>query len=148
MTRQRVLQIDTDTGATTYKFDSKAIESEPGGNNVQIKQVMLQLPDAAQELRRTREKPEAEISPATLSKRSGCRGANIKTALAWCFKTSLKAASKISSSPGVVLPQTMAGASFANARRRSTVSAVVVVGRMSNFKFPLTCILWSSAPIA
>ncbi|MDB6157027.1 MAG: TonB-dependent receptor [Gammaproteobacteria bacterium] len=42
-------RIDTDTGATTYKFDSKAIESEPGGNNVQLNQVMLQLPDAAQD---------------------------------------------------------------------------------------------------
>jgi outer membrane receptor protein involved in Fe transport len=42
-------RIDTDTGATTYKFDSKAIEAEPGGNNVQLNQVMLQLPDAAQD---------------------------------------------------------------------------------------------------
>jgi outer membrane receptor for ferrienterochelin and colicins len=42
-------RIDTDTGATTYKFDSKAIESEPGGDNVQLNQVMLQLPDAAQD---------------------------------------------------------------------------------------------------
>jgi outer membrane receptor for ferrienterochelin and colicins len=42
-------RIDTDTGASTYKFDSKAIESEPGGNNVQLNQVMLQLPDAAQD---------------------------------------------------------------------------------------------------
>jgi outer membrane receptor for ferrienterochelin and colicins len=42
-------RIDTDTGATTYKFDSKAIEGEPGGSNVQLNQVMLQLPDAAQD---------------------------------------------------------------------------------------------------
>ena len=42
-------RIDTDTGASTYKFDSKAIEAEPGGNNVQLNQVMLQLPDAAQD---------------------------------------------------------------------------------------------------
>src|SRR5712672_112420 len=42
-------RIDTDTGATTYKFDSKAIESEPGGDNVQLNQVMLQVPDAAQD---------------------------------------------------------------------------------------------------
>jgi outer membrane receptor for ferrienterochelin and colicins len=42
-------RIDTDTGATTYKFDSKAIEAEPGGDNVQLNQVMLQLPDAAQD---------------------------------------------------------------------------------------------------
>jgi outer membrane receptor for ferrienterochelin and colicins len=42
-------RIDTDTGATTYKFDSKAIEGAPGGENVQLNQVMLQLPDAAQD---------------------------------------------------------------------------------------------------
>lgn len=42
-------RIDTDTGATTYKFDSKAIEAEPGGNNAQLNQVLLQLPDAAQD---------------------------------------------------------------------------------------------------
>jgi outer membrane receptor protein involved in Fe transport len=42
-------RIDTDTGASTYKFDSKAIESQPGGSNVQLNQVMLQVPDAAQD---------------------------------------------------------------------------------------------------
>jgi outer membrane receptor for ferrienterochelin and colicins len=42
-------RIDTDTGASTYKFDSKAIEAQPGGNNVQLNQVMLQVPDAAQD---------------------------------------------------------------------------------------------------
>src|SRR5712672_3160344 len=42
-------RIDTDTGASTYKFDSKAIEAQPGGSNVQLNQVMLQLPDAAQD---------------------------------------------------------------------------------------------------
>ena len=42
-------RIDTDTGASTYKFDSKAIEAEPGGSNVQLNQVMLQVPDAAQD---------------------------------------------------------------------------------------------------
>jgi outer membrane receptor for ferrienterochelin and colicins len=42
-------RIDTDTGASTYKFDSLAIESEPGGNNQQLNQVMLQLPSAAQD---------------------------------------------------------------------------------------------------
>jgi len=42
-------RIDTDTGASTYKFDSKAIESQPGGSNVQLNQVMLQIPDAAQD---------------------------------------------------------------------------------------------------
>jgi outer membrane receptor for ferrienterochelin and colicins len=42
-------RIDTDTGASTYKFDSKAIEAQPGGSNVQLNQVMLQIPDAAQD---------------------------------------------------------------------------------------------------
>jgi outer membrane receptor for ferrienterochelin and colicins len=42
-------RIDTDTGASTYKFDSRAIEAEPGGSNTQLNQVMLQLPDAAQD---------------------------------------------------------------------------------------------------
>jgi outer membrane receptor protein involved in Fe transport len=42
-------RIDTDTGASTYKFDSKAIEAQPGGQNVQLNQVMLQVPDAAQD---------------------------------------------------------------------------------------------------
>jgi outer membrane receptor for ferrienterochelin and colicins len=42
-------RIDTDTGASTYKFDQKAIEAEPGGDNVQLNQVMLQVPDAAQD---------------------------------------------------------------------------------------------------
>ncbi len=42
-------RIDTDTGASTYKFDSKAIEAQPGGSNVQLNQVMLQVPDAAQD---------------------------------------------------------------------------------------------------
>ena len=42
-------RIDTDTGASTYKFDSKAIESQPGGSEVQLNQVMLQIPDAAQD---------------------------------------------------------------------------------------------------
>src|ERR1700749_2252444 len=42
-------RIDTDTGASTYKFDSKAIEAQPGGSEVQLNQVMLQIPDAAQD---------------------------------------------------------------------------------------------------
>ncbi len=42
-------RIDTDTGASTYKFDSKAIEAQPGGSEVQLNQVMLQVPDAAQD---------------------------------------------------------------------------------------------------
>ncbi len=42
-------RIDSDTGASTYKFDSKAIEAQPGGDNVQLNQVMLQVPGAAQD---------------------------------------------------------------------------------------------------
>ena len=42
-------RIDTDTGASTYKFDSRAIEAQPGGSNAQLNQVMLQVPDAAQD---------------------------------------------------------------------------------------------------
>ncbi len=42
-------RIDTNTGATTYGFDSKAIKSAPGSDNVQLNQVMLQVPDAAQD---------------------------------------------------------------------------------------------------
>ena len=42
-------RIDTSTGASTYSFDSDAIQSAPGGDNVQLNQVMLQVPDAAQD---------------------------------------------------------------------------------------------------
>ena len=42
-------RIDTSTGASTYTFDSQAIQKEPGGDNVQLNQVMLQVPDAAQD---------------------------------------------------------------------------------------------------
>src|SRR5690242_1738474 len=42
-------RIDTSTGASTYSFDSNAIQSAPGGDNVQLNQVMLQVPDAAQD---------------------------------------------------------------------------------------------------
>ena len=42
-------RIDTQTGASTYTFDSTTIQSEPGGDNVQLNQVMLQIPDAAQD---------------------------------------------------------------------------------------------------
>jgi len=42
-------RIDTSTGASTYSFDSNAIQSQPGGDNVQLNQVMLQVPDAAQD---------------------------------------------------------------------------------------------------
>ena len=42
-------RIDTDTGASTYSFDSNAIQAQPGGDNVQLNQVMLQVPDAAQD---------------------------------------------------------------------------------------------------
>ena len=39
-------RIDTDTGASTYKFDSKAIESQPGGSEVQLNQRQVQFADA------------------------------------------------------------------------------------------------------
>ncbi|HYL03714.1 MAG TPA: TonB-dependent receptor [Steroidobacteraceae bacterium] len=42
-------RIDTQTGASTYTFSAKDIQSEPGGDNVQLNQVMLQVPDAAQD---------------------------------------------------------------------------------------------------
>ena len=42
-------RIDTQTGASTYTFDSTAIQSAPGGDNVQLNQVMLQIPAAAQD---------------------------------------------------------------------------------------------------
>ena len=42
-------RIDTQTGASTYTFSSQDIQSEPGGENVQLNQVMLQVPDAAQD---------------------------------------------------------------------------------------------------
>src|SRR5690242_20954341 len=42
-------RIDTSTGASTYSFDSNAIQAAPGGDNVQLNQVMLQVPDAAQD---------------------------------------------------------------------------------------------------
>jgi outer membrane receptor for ferrienterochelin and colicins len=42
-------RIDTQTGASTYTFNAQDIQSEPGGDNVQLNQVMLQVPDAAQD---------------------------------------------------------------------------------------------------
>jgi outer membrane receptor for ferrienterochelin and colicins len=42
-------RIDTQTGASTYSFSSKDIQAAPGGDNVQLNQVMLQVPDAAQD---------------------------------------------------------------------------------------------------
>src|SRR5262249_44862697 len=42
-------RIDTNTGASTYSFDADAIQAAPGGDNVQLNQVMLQVPDAAQD---------------------------------------------------------------------------------------------------
>ena len=42
-------RIDTQTGASTYSFTSDDIQSAPGGDNVQLNQVMLQVPDAAQD---------------------------------------------------------------------------------------------------
>jgi outer membrane receptor for ferrienterochelin and colicins len=42
-------RIDTQTGASTYSFSADDIQSAPGGDNVQLNQVMLQVPDAAQD---------------------------------------------------------------------------------------------------
>ena len=42
-------RIEPSTGASTYTFDANAIQAEPGGDNVQLNQVMLQVPDAAQD---------------------------------------------------------------------------------------------------
>src|ERR1700730_15653268 len=42
-------RIDTKTGASTYTFNSNDIQSAPGGDNVLLNQVMLQVPDAAQD---------------------------------------------------------------------------------------------------
>jgi outer membrane receptor for ferrienterochelin and colicins len=42
-------RIETQTGASTYTFNSQYIEGSPGGDNVQLNQVMLQVPDAAQD---------------------------------------------------------------------------------------------------
>ena len=42
-------RIDTQIGASTYTVTAQDIQSAPGGDNVQLNQVMLQLPDAAQD---------------------------------------------------------------------------------------------------
>ncbi|HTV77414.1 MAG TPA: TonB-dependent receptor [Steroidobacteraceae bacterium] len=41
--------IQTQVGASTYTIDSAAIDAAPGGDNVLMNQVMLQIPDAAQD---------------------------------------------------------------------------------------------------
>src|SRR5580658_4969600 len=42
-------EIQTQTGASTYTIDSTAIAATPGGNNVQLNQVLLQAPDVVQD---------------------------------------------------------------------------------------------------
>jgi len=42
-------RIETQTGASTYTFTAADIQAAPGGDNVQLNQVMLQVPDAAQD---------------------------------------------------------------------------------------------------
>ncbi|MGB6450438.1 MAG: TonB-dependent receptor plug domain-containing protein, partial [Steroidobacteraceae bacterium] len=42
-------QIETQTGASTYTLDEAAIAAEPGGQNVELNQVMLQMPDVVQD---------------------------------------------------------------------------------------------------
>ena len=41
--------IETQTGASTYTIDSQAIAAMPGGENVQLNQVLLQAPDVVQD---------------------------------------------------------------------------------------------------
>src|SRR5690348_12857112 len=41
--------IQTQTGASTYTITAKAIQAAPGGDNVQLNQVILQAPDVAQD---------------------------------------------------------------------------------------------------
>jgi outer membrane receptor for ferrienterochelin and colicins len=41
--------IETQTGASTYTIDSAEINAEPGGQNVQLNQVLLQAPDVVQD---------------------------------------------------------------------------------------------------
>ena len=43
------MQIETQTGASTYIIDSTAIAAAPGGPNVQLNQVLLQAPDVVQD---------------------------------------------------------------------------------------------------
>jgi outer membrane receptor for ferrienterochelin and colicins len=42
-------EIETQTGASTYTIDSEAISATPGGQNVQLNQVLLQAPDVVQD---------------------------------------------------------------------------------------------------
>jgi outer membrane receptor for ferrienterochelin and colicins len=42
-------EIQTQTGASTYTIDSSAIAATPGGQNVQMNQVLLQAPDVVQD---------------------------------------------------------------------------------------------------
>ena len=42
-------EIQTQTGASPYTIDSTAIAATPGGNNVQLNQVLLQAPDVVQD---------------------------------------------------------------------------------------------------
>ncbi|HVN43832.1 MAG TPA: TonB-dependent receptor [Steroidobacteraceae bacterium] len=43
------LEIETQTGASTYTIDSQAIEVQPGGRNQTLNQVLLQAPDVVQD---------------------------------------------------------------------------------------------------
>jgi len=43
------LGIETQTGASTYIIDNKAIEAQPGGGNQSLNQVLLQAPDVVQD---------------------------------------------------------------------------------------------------
>lgn len=43
------LEIETQTGASTYTIDDKAIVAQPGGGNQSLNQVLLQAPDVVQD---------------------------------------------------------------------------------------------------
>ena len=43
------LQIETQTGASTYTIDNQAIVAQPGGGNQSLNQVLLQAPDVVQD---------------------------------------------------------------------------------------------------
>lgn len=46
---QKRASLDTKTGATTYNFSRKSIETIPGGDNVPLNQLLLQAPGVAQD---------------------------------------------------------------------------------------------------
>ncbi len=61
--------IQTQVGASTYTIDSAAIDAAPGRRHVLMNQVMLQVPDAAQELLRSAAYPRRPQWPAVPAQR-------------------------------------------------------------------------------